>query len=42
MNIIWLYDCMLLQTARGKWDYVRAEVESMYQLGRPVLVGTTR
>ncbi|XP_074562158.1 protein translocase subunit SECA2, chloroplastic [Curcuma longa] len=28
-------------TARGKWDYVRAEVESMYQLGRPVLVGTT-
>ncbi|KAG6477563.1 hypothetical protein ZIOFF_066830 [Zingiber officinale] len=28
-------------TARGKWDYARAEVESMYQLGRPVLVGTT-
>jgi len=28
-------------TARGKWLYVRAEVESMFQLGRPVLVGTT-
>ncbi|CAO2140701.1 unnamed protein product [Urochloa humidicola] len=28
-------------TARGKWQYVRAEVESMFQLGRPVLVGTT-
>ncbi|KAJ4819063.1 Protein translocase subunit SecA [Rhynchospora pubera] len=28
-------------TARGKWEYVRAEVESMFQLGRPVLVGTT-
>ncbi|XP_073013685.1 protein translocase subunit SECA2, chloroplastic isoform X2 [Typha latifolia] len=28
-------------TARGKWEYVRAEVESMFHLGRPVLVGTT-
>ncbi|CAN6362549.1 unnamed protein product [Urochloa humidicola] len=28
-------------TARGKWQYVRDEVESMFQLGRPVLVGTT-
>ncbi|XP_008781674.2 protein translocase subunit SECA2, chloroplastic isoform X2 [Phoenix dactylifera] len=28
-------------TARGKWEYVRAEIESMFQLGRPVLVGTT-
>ncbi|WVZ53734.1 hypothetical protein U9M48_004638 [Paspalum notatum var. saurae] len=28
-------------TARGKWQYVRAEVESIFQLGRPVLVGTT-
>ncbi|CAO2141162.1 unnamed protein product [Urochloa humidicola] len=28
-------------TSRGKWQYVRAEVESMFQLGRPVLVGTT-
>ncbi|XP_078156909.1 preprotein translocase SecA family protein isoform X2 [Carex rostrata] len=28
-------------TARGKWEYVRAEVELMFQLGRPVLVGTT-
>nr|CAB3491172.1 unnamed protein product [Digitaria exilis] len=28
-------------TARGKWQYVRAEVESMFELGRPVLVGTT-
>lgn len=31
-----------LQTARGKWEYVREEVEHMFQLGRPVLVGTTR
>lgn len=28
-------------TARGKWEYVREEVEYMYRLGRPVLVGTT-
>ncbi|KAL4587260.1 hypothetical protein LXL04_000128 [Taraxacum kok-saghyz] len=28
-------------TARGKWEYVRAEVESMFRIGRPVLVGTT-
>ncbi|KAK6775546.1 hypothetical protein RDI58_026547 [Solanum bulbocastanum] len=28
-------------TARGKWEYVREEVEFMFQLGRPVLVGTT-
>ncbi|KAH7680776.1 Protein translocase subunit SecA protein [Dioscorea alata] len=28
-------------TARGKWEYVREEVEHMFQLGRPVLVGTT-
>ncbi|KAL6658515.1 hypothetical protein ACP70R_004101 [Stipagrostis hirtigluma subsp. patula] len=28
-------------TTRGKWQYVRAEVEAMFQLGRPVLVGTT-
>ncbi|VAH93936.1 unnamed protein product [Triticum turgidum subsp. durum] len=28
-------------TLRGKWQYVREEVESMFQLGRPVLVGTT-
>ncbi|KAL7607848.1 hypothetical protein Lser_V15G12170 [Lactuca serriola] len=27
--------------ARGKWEYVRAEVESMFRVGRPVLVGTT-
>ena len=31
-----------LQTVRGKWQYVREEVEFMFQLGRPVLVGTTR
>lgn len=30
------------QTARGKWEYARQEVESMFRLGRPVLVGTTR
>ncbi|PIN16998.1 hypothetical protein CDL12_10352 [Handroanthus impetiginosus] len=28
-------------TARGKWEYVRAEIEYMFKLGRPVLVGTT-
>lgn len=28
-------------TARGKWEYVREEVEYMFGLGRPVLVGTT-
>ncbi|KAL3504266.1 hypothetical protein ACH5RR_034107 [Cinchona calisaya] len=28
-------------TARGKWDHVREEVEYMFGLGRPVLVGTT-
>ncbi|XP_030501630.2 protein translocase subunit SECA2, chloroplastic isoform X2 [Cannabis sativa] len=28
-------------TARGKWDYVRQEVEYMFRQGRPVLVGTT-
>lgn len=28
-------------TARGKWDNVREEVEYMFRLGRPVLVGTT-
>ncbi|KAJ4700751.1 Protein translocase subunit SecA [Melia azedarach] len=28
-------------TARGKWEYVRREVEYMFRLGRPVLVGTT-
>ncbi|XP_058219645.1 protein translocase subunit SECA2, chloroplastic isoform X2 [Rhododendron vialii] len=28
-------------TARGKWEHVREEVESMYGLGRPVLVGST-
>lgn len=28
-------------TARGKWEYVREEVEYMFNLGRPVLVGTT-
>ncbi|XP_075082625.1 protein translocase subunit SECA2, chloroplastic isoform X2 [Nicotiana tabacum] len=28
-------------TARGKWEYVREEVEFMFRLGRPVLVGTT-
>nr|KAJ0196801.1 hypothetical protein LSAT_V11C700374900 [Lactuca sativa] len=28
--------------ARGKWEYVRAEVESMFRVGRPVLVGTTK
>lgn len=28
-------------TARGKWEYVRQEVEYMFRLGRPVLVGTT-
>ncbi|KAK4433717.1 protein translocase subunit SECA2, chloroplastic [Sesamum alatum] len=28
-------------TARGKWEYVRAEIEYMFRLGRPVLVGTT-
>lgn len=30
------------QTARGKWEHVSGEVESMFMLGRPVLVGTTR
>ncbi|KAK4352637.1 hypothetical protein RND71_028155 [Anisodus tanguticus] len=28
-------------TARGKWEYVREEVEFMFRLGRPILVGTT-
>lgn len=28
-------------TARGKWEHVTEEVESMFRLGRPVLVGTT-
>ncbi|XP_022870346.1 protein translocase subunit SECA2, chloroplastic isoform X3 [Olea europaea var. sylvestris] len=28
-------------TARGKWQHVRGEVESMFRFGRPVLVGTT-
>ncbi|KAL3840043.1 hypothetical protein ACJIZ3_024634 [Penstemon smallii] len=28
-------------TARGKWTYARAEIEYMFRLGRPVLVGTT-
>ncbi|KAF7140532.1 hypothetical protein RHSIM_Rhsim06G0091300 [Rhododendron simsii] len=28
-------------TARGKWEHVREEVESMYGQGRPVLVGST-
>ncbi|XP_057469284.1 protein translocase subunit SECA2, chloroplastic isoform X2 [Actinidia eriantha] len=28
-------------TARGKWDYVREEVENMFRQGRPVLVGST-
>ncbi|KAK9270302.1 hypothetical protein L1049_025880 [Liquidambar formosana] len=28
-------------TARGKWEYVREEVEHMFRQGRPVLVGTT-
>lgn len=28
-------------TARGKWEHVREEVEYMYRIGRPVLVGTT-
>ncbi|CAK9160348.1 unnamed protein product [Ilex paraguariensis] len=28
-------------TARGKWEFVREEIEYMFRLGRPVLVGTT-
>ncbi|KAL9245136.1 hypothetical protein vseg_018821 [Gypsophila vaccaria] len=28
-------------TARGKWEHVSEEVEYMFRLGRPVLVGTT-
>ncbi|XP_057994709.1 protein translocase subunit SECA2, chloroplastic-like isoform X1 [Hevea brasiliensis] len=28
-------------TARGKWEYVRQEIEYMFRQGRPVLVGTT-
>ncbi|EPS67897.1 hypothetical protein M569_06876, partial [Genlisea aurea] len=28
-------------TARGKWQYACAEIEYMFRLGRPVLVGTT-
>ncbi|KAM7511113.1 hypothetical protein LguiB_009988 [Lonicera macranthoides] len=28
-------------TARGKWKHIREEVEYMFRLGRPVLVGTT-
>uniref|UniRef100_A0A6N2MLG6 Protein translocase subunit SecA n=1 Tax=Salix viminalis TaxID=40686 RepID=A0A6N2MLG6_SALVM len=28
-------------SARGKWEYVRQEVEYMFRQGRPVLVGTT-
>ncbi|KAI7739036.1 hypothetical protein M8C21_021905, partial [Ambrosia artemisiifolia] len=28
-------------TARGKWEYVRAEIINMFRAGRPVLVGTT-
>ncbi|XP_056161097.1 protein translocase subunit SECA2, chloroplastic isoform X2 [Syzygium oleosum] len=28
-------------TARGKWQFVREEVEYMFRHGRPVLVGTT-
>ncbi|KAH6785796.1 hypothetical protein C2S51_038251 [Perilla frutescens var. frutescens] len=32
---------MAFATARGKWKYVCAEIEYMFELGRPVLVGTT-
>ncbi|XP_057773204.1 protein translocase subunit SECA2, chloroplastic [Salvia miltiorrhiza] len=32
---------MAFATAQGKWNYVRAEIEYMFGLGRPVLVGTT-
>ncbi|KAK2992369.1 hypothetical protein RJ640_018288, partial [Escallonia rubra] len=28
-------------TARGKWEHAREEVEYIFRLGRPVLVGTT-
>ncbi|CAA0840809.1 Protein translocase subunit SECA2- chloroplastic [Striga hermonthica] len=28
-------------TARGKWEYTCAEIQYMFRLGRPVLVGTT-
>ncbi|GFP84300.1 protein translocase subunit seca2 chloroplastic [Phtheirospermum japonicum] len=28
-------------TARGKWEYVCAEIVYMFRLGRPILVGTT-
>ncbi|WCJ44420.1 Protein translocase subunit SecA [Euphorbia peplus] len=28
-------------TARGKWEYVRQEIEYIFRQGRPVLVGTT-
>ncbi|KAK9066841.1 hypothetical protein SSX86_014164 [Deinandra increscens subsp. villosa] len=28
-------------TARGKWEYVRMEIITMFRVGRPVLVGTT-
>ncbi|KAG8389771.1 hypothetical protein BUALT_Bualt01G0013200 [Buddleja alternifolia] len=28
-------------TVRGKWEFVREEIEYMFSLGRPVLVGTT-
>ncbi|KAF2291341.1 hypothetical protein GH714_023029 [Hevea brasiliensis] len=30
-----------ISTARGKWEYVRQEIEYMFRQGRPVLVGTT-
>ncbi|KAG0488535.1 hypothetical protein HPP92_007346, partial [Vanilla planifolia] len=29
-------------TAQGKWKHVREEVQYMFRLGRPVLVGSTR
>ncbi|GER40310.1 protein translocase subunit SecA [Striga asiatica] len=29
------------ETARGKWEYACAEIQYMFRLGRPVLVGTT-
>ncbi|GER55445.1 protein translocase subunit SecA [Striga asiatica] len=28
-------------TARGKWEYACAEIQYMFRIGRPVLVGTT-
>ncbi|KAM1224970.1 hypothetical protein ACFX2G_044744 [Malus domestica] len=36
-----MFQAPVIETAQGKWKYVRQEVEYMFRQGRPVLVGTT-